>query len=115
MKKTKRCLAVGALVVASGFAELNVLAYSHDSAMLRFTDGGSRTNTLEQLGFPSKMKVLLSGVNIPRPGSHRRASDLAPKISMSFSVGTWRVLERVWVSKGRKRTFRVTTIPLRPS
>ena len=68
----------GALVVAAGFAGLNALAYSHASAMLRFSDGDPRTTTPEQLSFLSRMKVLLAGVKIPRPSSHRRPSDLAP-------------------------------------
>jgi dipeptidyl aminopeptidase/acylaminoacyl peptidase len=71
-------LAAGALVVAAGFAGLNALAYSHASAMLRFSDGDPRTTTPEQLSFLSRVKVLLAGVKVPRPSSHRRPSDLAP-------------------------------------
>jgi len=70
--------AVGALVVAAGFAGLNALAYSHADAMLRFTDGGPRTTAPEQLTFRSKMQALLAGINILRPSSDRRPSDLAP-------------------------------------
>ncbi len=79
MKKTaKRWLAVGALVLVAGFAGLNALAYSHADAMLHFSHGGLRTTTPEKLGFRSKIRVLFAGVNIPRPASHRRPSDLAP-------------------------------------
>jgi len=78
MKKTaSRWLAAGALVVIAGFPGLNALAYSHADAMLRFSDGGPRTTTPEQLGFLSRMKLLFAGVNIPRPASHRRPSELA--------------------------------------
>jgi len=79
MKKTaKRWLALGVLVLVAGFAGLNALAYSHASTMLRFVDAAPRTATPEQLGFRSKIKVLLSGVSIPRPAGHRRPAELAP-------------------------------------
>ena len=79
MKRTaKHWLGLGALILVAGFAGLNALAYSHAEAMLRFSDGGPRTTTPEQLGLLSRVKVLLAGVNIPRPRSHRRPSDLAP-------------------------------------
>ena len=77
-KMAKRWLTVGALVVIAGFAGVNALAYSHAGAMLRFSDGGPRTTTPERLGLLSRINVLLAGVNIPRPWSHRHPSDLAP-------------------------------------
>jgi len=78
MKKTaKRWLAVGTLVVVAGFAGLNALAFNHAGAILHFSDSGTRTTRPEHLGFPAKVKVLLSGVNIPRPASHGLPSELA--------------------------------------
>jgi len=74
----KRWLAIGALVVIAGFAGLNALAFNHAEAMLRFSDDGPRTTTPEQLGLLSRVKLLLAGVNVPRPASHRRPSELAP-------------------------------------
>jgi pimeloyl-ACP methyl ester carboxylesterase len=62
------------------------LAYSHAGAMLRFSDHGARTTTPEQLGFWSRMKVLLAGVNVPRPASRGRPSDLAPDCRV-LSIG----------------------------
>jgi dipeptidyl aminopeptidase/acylaminoacyl peptidase len=76
-RKMKRWLGLGTLVVVAGFAGLNVLAFNHAEAMLHFSDGGLRTTAPEQLGFVVRLKVLLTGVNIPRPGNHRRPSDLA--------------------------------------
>jgi pimeloyl-ACP methyl ester carboxylesterase len=77
-RKAKRWLGLGLLVGVAGFVGLNALAFSHADAMLRFTDGGPRTAAPEQLGFLSTLKVLIAGVNIPRPGSHRHPSDLDP-------------------------------------
>jgi pimeloyl-ACP methyl ester carboxylesterase len=75
-RKAKSWLALGALVVVAGFAGLNALAFNHAEAMLRFSNGGPRTTTPEQLGFLGRVKVLLSGVNIPRPASHGLPSEL---------------------------------------
>ncbi len=77
-RKAKRWLGLGALVVVAGFAGLNALAFNHAEAMLRFSDAGSRTTMPERLGFLSRTKVLLAGVNVPRPASHRRPLELAP-------------------------------------
>jgi len=77
-KMANRWLAVGALVVIAGFAGLNALAYSHAEAMLRFSDDGPHTTAPERLGLLPRINVLLAGVNIPRPRSHRHPSDLAP-------------------------------------
>ena len=77
-RKAKRWLGLGALIVVAGFAGLNALAFNHADAMLRFSDGGARTTTPEELGFLPRMKVLLAGVNVPRPATHGRPSELAP-------------------------------------
>jgi dipeptidyl aminopeptidase/acylaminoacyl peptidase len=76
--KAKLRLGMGALIVVAGFAGLNALAFNHAEAMLRFSDGGSRTTTPERLGFLSRIKVLLAGVNIPRPATHGLPAELAP-------------------------------------
>lgn len=62
----------------AGFALLNVLAYNHAHAMMHFTFGGTRTEKPEQLPFVRKLKVLLLGVNVPRPSSARQPSELDP-------------------------------------
>jgi pimeloyl-ACP methyl ester carboxylesterase len=74
-----RWLAAGGLVVIAGFAGLNALAFNHAEAMLRFSDGGPRTTTPERLGLVSRLEVLLTGVNIPRPATRRRPSELTPQ------------------------------------
>jgi pimeloyl-ACP methyl ester carboxylesterase len=77
-RKAKRWVGIGALIVVAGFAGLNALAYSHAEAMLRFSDGGLRTTAPERLGLLSRVRVLLTGVNIPRPVSYGLPSELAP-------------------------------------
>lgn len=63
-------------VVVAGAVGLNVLAYNHAKAMTRFTTGGERTRSPEELTVWKKAKVLLFGVNVPRPEGKRPASDL---------------------------------------
>ena len=46
---------------------INVIAYRHAYAMLHFTLGGTRTDKAEKLNSAQKIKVLCSGVNLPRP------------------------------------------------
>ncbi len=69
-------LLLGAIVAA--FAALNVLAYRHARAMLYYSAGGDRTRSPETLDFWGRARVLLSGVNVPRPGCARRVSELGP-------------------------------------
>ena len=50
-----------------GFMALNALAYWHARAMTTFVDTSVRTASPEDLGFLSKLKILFTGVKVPRP------------------------------------------------
>ena len=65
--------------MAVGCIVLNVLAYNHAHAMMYFTMGGSRTDKPEKLTFGQRIKVLVVGVNVPRPESKRQPTELAPE------------------------------------
>lgn len=65
------------VTVAVGFVGLNVLTYNHAWAMMHFTTGGDRTTKPEALSPLQKVKILLLGVNIPRPAGDHTPSDLA--------------------------------------
>lgn len=58
-----------------GFISINIMAYMHARAMVEFTDTHSRTQSPENLDLAAKLKVLLSGVNIPRPGNSQSPLD----------------------------------------
>jgi hypothetical protein len=58
-------LTAGAL--ALGVAAFNILTYRHAYAMTHFTAGGERTGKIESIGGARKLKILVSGINIPRP------------------------------------------------
>ena len=89
------CLWLG-LSVLVAFVALNLLAYNHAYAMMHFTQAGTRTAKPEKLGFWAKLKVLMVGVNLPRPSNHRLPSELAPDCQAlvipgpeSFTLGAW--------------------------
>lgn len=67
-----------AILLATGFALLNLLARSHARAMMEYSAGGARTNKPESLSWPARIRVLLLGVEVPRPVSRRPPTDLAP-------------------------------------
>lgn len=55
------------LLLSTAFILLNLTAYKHAYAMLHFTQQGKRTERPESLSFLQKVKILLTGVNIPKP------------------------------------------------
>lgn len=61
---------IGTLCII-GVLALNLLAFMHSSAMMTFSDGSSRTQSPENLNFISKVKLLTTGVSIPRPENSR--------------------------------------------
>ena len=63
-------------VIVVGIISINVLAFAHARAMIHFTDTSSRTQKPEDLDTFSKIKVLLTGVNIPRPDNKQNPSDI---------------------------------------
>jgi len=55
---------------------LNIVARNHAHAMMHFTNSGKRTEKPESLSFLQKAKVLLVGVNIPRPHGQSTPADV---------------------------------------
>jgi alpha-beta hydrolase superfamily lysophospholipase len=64
------------IVLIGGFATLNFIARNHARAMLVFTAGGERTKKPEALSFFQKARVLLLGVNVPRPRGQATPADV---------------------------------------
>ena len=67
--QTKRWVWSISISIIIGFIGLNALAYNHAWAMTHYTSLNSRTSKPEGLTLWSKMKVLLIGVNVPRPNN----------------------------------------------
>ncbi|MBN2492932.1 MAG: alpha/beta fold hydrolase [Planctomycetes bacterium] len=62
----RRWRTLGALLFL-GFAALNASAYLHARAMTHFVPGGARTPPPESLAFLEKLKILATGVRLPKP------------------------------------------------
>jgi uncharacterized protein len=75
-KKTKRYLMLSILILFCGFIALNILAINHSHAMMYFSDRGCRTTKPELLSLGEKIRVLIMGVNLPRPESTRTPAEL---------------------------------------
>ena len=105
MKKKSNYFLVGITVtVVAGFAGLNMLAYNHARAMMCFAATGTRKNSRpEDLSFWSKIKVLLAGINVPRPDSEQSPFDLAPECRvLSIGVQDGVALESWYCNRGKE-------------
>ena len=78
VKNRKRLLMLLGLAILTGFLGLNILAYQHARAMLRFAPGGSRTSQPEALSWAQKIAVLFTGVSLPRPQTSLPPATLSP-------------------------------------
>ena len=76
MHRRRKTLTGLAALLAVGFVLLNLLARNHARRMLFFSDAGTRTTSPEKLGAVQKLRVLATGVNLPRPVARRTPGDL---------------------------------------
>ena len=56
-----------AALVLLAFIAMNAFAFVQAWAMTHFVDGGSRTSAPEQLTTLGKVRILFTGVRVPRP------------------------------------------------
>ena len=66
-QKLRRRAGIALLLLGVAFAGLNLLAYRQAYAMLHYSTSGVRMHNPEALSLWRKVKVLVCGVNIPRP------------------------------------------------
>ncbi len=88
-------MVIAAILIIVGFGALNLLAYNHARAMLVFAEEGDRTSKPEALAGWAKMKVLLSGVNLPRPQSDLPSSCLDPECTV-LSIREGNITLEAW-------------------
>lgn len=86
------------LVLAVCFVALNALAFRHAWAMSHFAPTGSRTESPEELSRWSKLKVLFTGVSLPRPVNRRTPAELGLRfetvrvsVESGVELETWRI------------------------
>lgn len=86
-KRAKRWFASGACLLGVAFVALNILAYNHARAMMHYAPQGVRTREPERLAGLTKLKVLATGVNIPRPKSDLQPTAVDPTCH-ALHIGT---------------------------
>ncbi len=101
MKRARRSLLILVVLLVVGFVLLNILAYNHAYAMTHFSQGGTRTGKPEQLFAFSRLKVLVTGVNLPRPVTRRLPGDLDPNCKELTIPGFYDLRLSAWyVTRG---------------
>ena len=78
-------------ILVVGIAIFNFFAYSHASAMLRFSHTGERTSNPESLTIQEKVQTLLTGVSVPKP----RNSVTPQKFDLDFETHRIQVNDQV--------------------
>src|SRR5580704_5099916 len=73
--KGHRRVVVACIALAFAVA-LNLLAYVHARAMMRFSNAGERTIAPERLYALGKARILFTGVNLPRPVNVNTPADV---------------------------------------
>jgi uncharacterized protein len=90
--------ALGAGLLA--FLVLNVMAYFHVWSMLHFAGQRERTRPPERLGWAEKVKVILVGIELPRPANWRTPADVGLDFtSHRFSIADAMELEAWWIAR----------------
>ena len=90
--------ALGAALLA--FLVLNVMAYFHVWSMLHFAGQRERTRPPERLGWAEKVKVILVGIELPRPANWRTPADVGLDFtSHRFSIADGMELEAWWIAR----------------
>jgi alpha-beta hydrolase superfamily lysophospholipase len=100
-RKVNRCR----LLVAAGLITVatvpNLLAYFHARAMMRYSSAGQRTQVPENLTLVSKVRVLATGVNLPRPMNKRTPQALGLDYSTHTIRGAGEPVLEVWRVPGK--------------
>jgi uncharacterized protein len=79
-----------------GFVAVNCLAYFHARAMTTYVRSGNRTSAPEQLNLISKAKLLLTGVQFPRPQNHRDPKDFGLNFQTHRFPGSFGLELEAW-------------------
>jgi alpha-beta hydrolase superfamily lysophospholipase len=103
MSRRRRLYVLVAAALVAGCL-LNAVAYFHAWSMLHFAGAGERTKPPEQLGWYAKAKVLLVGIDLPRPRNRDVPADLASSFTTHrFSTADHVELEAWWAAHAAER------------
>jgi uncharacterized protein len=85
-----------AAVLLAAFAAMNFVAYRQAYAMTHFVAGGARTAKPESLSLGQKLKILLCGIDLPRPGTTLSPAILGPACRALTIAGAHGVRLGAW-------------------
>lgn len=88
---------LGLSVLVLGFALFEAVAYRHARAMMTFTPSGERTPTIEALSRGQKLRILLTGVQLPKPANFRLPQDVGLVATTNLLVDGQGPLLESWV------------------
>lgn len=87
---------VASALIVAGIVTMNMMAYRHAHALMHFGRGTERTNKPEKLNAAQKLRVLISGVTVPRPQTRLKPAALDPQCrpvkipcDNGISLGAW--------------------------
>jgi alpha-beta hydrolase superfamily lysophospholipase len=75
IRNRKKLMWIIAITILVCFALLNVSAYMHAYRMSHFVSGGTPTPKPESLSLFQKIKILITGVTVPKPQGEEKPSD----------------------------------------
>jgi len=84
------------VLIAAGFILLNVLAYHHARSFFVYTDGGEKTPSPENLGALDKVRVLFTGIRVPKPKAHSSPTDFGISFETLSIPGRENVMLSAW-------------------
>lgn len=100
-QRLRRWLVALVIVVVAGTIALNMLVYRHAHAMMHFSRTAVRTDKPENLTTLQKLKVLLCGINLPRPQASISLTNLGPEGRAIIVDGTNGVRLGAWYCPGK--------------
>lgn len=87
----------------AGAVSVNGVAFLQARAMTTFVEGGTRTERPENLSVLEKLRVVLTGVSVPRPRNERDPSSVGlPFETFRYQNGRGVELEAWWLGEGHR-------------
>ena len=101
----KRLTLLVAGLLLAGFLAFNAVAFMQAWAMTHFTTGSDKTESPEELSLGAKVKVLFTGVSVPRPENSTDPSSIGLEFEkVTFSGALDSTLEAWWIPVENSRT-----------
>ncbi len=80
----KKGISIAIVLLVIGFILLNIVSYMHAYKFTHFVEHGAKTNRPETLSWPEKLKILVTGVNVPKSVN----TSTPPDYGLSYTTRT---------------------------